>query len=99
MPAYERDLRFRREYESLAPAQQRAFLSAVRTFVVGLRRGRLDSRLPVKRVQNHPDVWELSWSPNGRATFTSGAEMRPGDPHSMWRRIGGHEIFREPQGT
>lgn len=50
----------------------------------------------VKRVGGTPDVWEMTWAPDGRATFTYGAEVRAGDPHIIWRRIGKHDIFREP---
>ena len=53
--------------------------------------------LRIKPVQGATGVWELTWSfsgPDGRATFefvTVDAE-----PAIRWRRIGGHEIFREP---
>jgi hypothetical protein len=76
--------------------QQRAFLAVVRLFVEGLRQGRLDPRLRVKRVQGRPAVWEMSWAPDGRATFEYGDEVRPGEPHVIWRRVGTHEVFREP---
>lgn len=76
--------------------QQRAFLAVVRLFVEGLRQGRLDPRLRVKRVQGRPAVWEMSWAPDGRATFEYGEEVRPGEPHVIWRRVGTHEVFREP---
>jgi len=38
-------------------------------------------------------TWEM---PNGRATFLFGAERIPGEPHIIWRRIGGHEIISKP---
>jgi hypothetical protein len=38
----------------------------------------------------------MTWAPNGRATFEYGDELRPGDPHIIWRRIGMHGIFRQP---
>jgi hypothetical protein len=50
----------------------------------------------VKRVQGHPGVWELSFAPDGRATFEDDAERRPGDPHVVWRRIGDHSILDRP---
>jgi hypothetical protein len=80
----------------MSAEQQRAFLAVVRLFVEGLRQGRLDPRLRVKRVQGRPAVWEMSWAPDGRATFEYGDEVRPGEPHVIWRRVGTHEVFREP---
>jgi hypothetical protein len=47
-------------------------------------------------VQGHAGVWEMTWAPDGRATFHYGDEIRPGDPHIIWRRIGTHAIFRAP---
>jgi hypothetical protein len=47
-------------------------------------------------VQGYPGVWELTRAPNGRATFEYGDELRSGDPHIVWRRIGTHSIFRKP---
>lgn len=34
--------------------------------------------------------------PDGRATFMYGPEQIPGEPHIIWRRIGGHDIFDHP---
>jgi hypothetical protein len=39
---------------------------------------------------------EMTWAPDGRATFHFGQEEHPGDQHITWRRIGGHEILRNP---
>jgi hypothetical protein len=53
--------------------------------------------LRVKAVASHPGVWEMTWSwPDGRVTFSYGPEVKPGERHVVWRRVGGHEIFREP---
>ncbi len=96
MPTYERNARFRREYRALTPEQQRAVLQMLRLFLAGLAAGRFSSRLRVKRVESHPGVWEVTWAPDGRATFEYGPEVRPGEPHIIWRRVGAHDIFREP---
>src|SRR5205814_116902 len=61
-----------------------------------LRRG-LDEQGRVQAVRGVPGVWELTWSfagPAGRATFELIAV--DGEPAIRWRRVGGHEIFREP---
>jgi hypothetical protein len=50
----------------------------------------------VKRVEGTRDVWEMTWAPNGRATWHYGPEQKPGEPHVIWRRIGTHEIFDRP---
>ena len=61
------------------------------------RRGQsFHPRLRVKRAQGHPGVWEMTWAPDGRATFQYGHEVRPGEPHIVWRRVGPHAIFRRP---
>ncbi len=39
---------------------------------------------------------ELSFAPDGRATFGYGEERVAGQPHVIWRRIGDHSIFRQP---
>ncbi len=52
--------------------------------------------LRVKRVEGHENVYEMTWAPDGRATFTYGAEVYPGEPHIIWPRIGGHDILAYP---
>lgn len=32
----------------------------------------------------------MTWAADGRATFEYGQEIRPGEPHIIWRRIGTH---------
>jgi len=96
VPTYDLTARFRREFNNLTPEQQRAVLAMVRLFVAGLQERRFDPRLRVKRVQGHEGVWEVTWAADGRATFEYGAEVRPGEPHVIWRRVGTHDIFHEP---
>ncbi len=74
----------------------RAWVTMRRRFVAGLQSGRLDPALRVKRVRGHPGVGEITWAPDGRATFHYGKEVRSGDPHVVWRRIGTHEILKRP---
>ena len=52
--------------------------------------------LRVKPVQGHVGVFELNWADDGRATFMYRPEIRPGETHIVWRRIGSHEILRRP---
>ena len=92
MPTYQARPRFLRDYKNLTREQAAAWESALDLFIACLRRGRFEPGLRVKRVQGYPGVWELAWAPNGRATFEYGDELRPGDPHIVWRRIGTHGI-------
>jgi len=41
-------------------------------------------------------VFEMSWAAGGRATFELGREIRAGETHVIWRRIGTHDIFSSP---
>ena len=47
-------------------------------------------------MQGAPGIFELTWAPNGRATFQFGEPVREGEVHVIWRRVGGHEIFGQP---
>jgi hypothetical protein len=38
----------------------------------------------------------MPWDRAGRATFEYGDEVRPGEPHVIWRRVGTHDIFGDP---
>jgi hypothetical protein len=96
VPTHAERERFLREYQRLTSEQRRAFLAAVQMFVAGLVSGGLNPRLRIKRVRGQVGVWELTWAPDGRATFEYGDEVRPGDPHIIWRRVGTHDIFRQP---
>jgi hypothetical protein len=42
------------------------------------------------------DAWELTWAPDGRATFEYGDPVKDGHPHIRWRRVGTHDIFKRP---
>jgi hypothetical protein len=37
--------------------------------------------LRIKRVQGTRDIWEMSYSGDGRAAFRCGAEVRPRETH------------------
>ena len=66
---------------------------AVSKFIEGLRAGKYQKSLRIKRLQGHEGVWEMTWAGDGRALFSHGNPVRPGEPHIIWLRIGGHEIF------
>ena len=41
-------------------------------------------------------VKEMTFAPDGWATWEFGAELKAGQPHVIWRRIGTHDIFCAP---
>ncbi|MET9197066.1 hypothetical protein ABZX60_27665 [Streptomyces olivaceus] len=43
-----------------------------------------------------PGVYELTWAPDGRATWSYGREIVAGLPHILWHRIGTHSILDRP---
>jgi hypothetical protein len=98
MPTNELEPDFFKDYARLTPAQRAAFKRAVMQFVEDLKHKRpFRPSLRVKGAQGHPHIFEMTWDmPNGRATFTFGAEQIPGESHIIWRRVGGHEIFKNP---
>jgi hypothetical protein len=96
VPTYQTRPRFLRDFKGLSREQAAAWDKALDLFIACLRSGRFDPALRVKRVQGYPGVWEMTWAPNGRATFEYGDEMHSGEPHIIWRRVGTHGIFRQP---
>ena len=97
MPTYDVLDAFRRDLERLTPAHRRAFRAAVANFVEDLRRRKgFRKGLRVKKMRGHGSIWELTWAPDGRATFSFGEEQQSGEVHVVWRRIGTHTIFGSP---
>jgi len=98
VPTFERGPRFDREFRRLSRELQRAFLDTLALFIAALRAKppKFPPQLRVKRVQGAPDVWELTFAPDGRATFSYGSAQIPGEPHIVWRRIGDHSILNQP---
>lgn len=85
-PTFEVRAGFAREFARLSREQDRAFRQAVRKLVDALGTGREPPRsLRIKRVQGTRDIWEMSYSGDGRATFRYGAEVKPGETHIEWR--------------
>ena len=97
MPTFFRTTPFLEDWESLTPGEKARFKVAVREMVGDLRAKKgFRPGLRVKRVRTTRDVFEMTWAPDGRATFQYGPEVRPGEPHIIWRRIGDHDIFHKP---
>ena len=95
MPSHERTRRFERDWKALEASDRDRFSTAFRRFDADLASGTFRRGLRVKRVQGTDSVFEMTWAPDGRATFEYG--VRAGDEaHVIWRRIGRHAIFRRP---
>jgi hypothetical protein len=97
MPTHDELQSFLRDWDNLTRKEQERFLAAVKKFVEDLGQGRrFRQGLRVKGVQGAGGIYEMSWAPDGRATFEYGDEITPGEAHIIWRRIGGHDIFGHP---
>ena len=95
MPSYERTRRFERDWKALDETDRTRFRAAFARFDADLAAGRFRGGLRVKRIQGTDDIFEMSWAPDGRATFEYGTSPS-GGPHVIWRRIGRHDVFRRP---
>ncbi len=97
MPTFGWTAQFGTGWARLSPADQTAFLLAVRQLVADIRAGRgFRKGLRVKGVRGHDGVFEMTWADDGRATFNYGDAIHEGKPHVVWRRIGTHDVFRQP---
>jgi len=82
VPTHEEWAQFLREWAKLTPQHQTLFLAAVVEMVEDLR-AHVPFRpsLRVKSVQSRAGVYEMTWAPDGRATFEFGASIMPGEAH------------------
>ena len=96
MPTYQRLPRFDKDLARLSAEERKLFAEAVAKFVADLRQGQFRVGLRVRGIEGAPGIFEMTWAPDGRATFEYGKEITPGEPHIIWRRIGGHDIFGTP---
>jgi hypothetical protein len=97
MPTYQRLPRFMKDYDQLSPDEQDRFRQAVERFIEDLIRDRRFRRgLRVRGVQGTQGIYEMTWAPDGRATFQYGEPIVEGETHVVWRRVGGHGIFGDP---
>ena len=87
-------VRFLRDWQRLTRDQQLRFQKAVGAFVEDLSAGSgFRAGLRVKKMQGRDDLWEMTWAPDGRATFSYGETVREGHQRIVWHRIGTHDIF------
>jgi hypothetical protein len=95
MPSHERTRRFERDWKAPAPTERDRFRTAFRRFDEDLAKGTFRAGLRVKRVEGTDSIFEMTWAPDGRATFEYGSPQGKG-AHVIWRRIGQHDVFRRP---
>ena len=97
MSTYQRLPRFDQDWRSLDPVEQQRFRAVVARFVEDLEAGRpFRPGLRVRGVQAADNIMEMTFAPDGRATWQFGADVKAGHAHVVWRRIGTHDIFRFP---
>ncbi|MFE3249821.1 hypothetical protein [Streptomyces sp. NPDC059209] len=97
MPTFETLPRFTTVLHRLTPAQRRRFRRVVLdAFVSDLRTGLFRPGSRIKGVRRAPGVYELTWAPDGRATWLYGQEVVCGERHIVWHRIGTHSILDRP---
>jgi hypothetical protein len=97
MPTYQTLPRFRDDLASLSDQDRKRFRGAVRKFIEDLNRGQgFRPGLRVKGVQGAPGINEMTWAPDGKATWQYGPPIQEGQAHIIWRRVGRHDIFSNP---
>ena len=89
--------RFYKDLTALSAEERAAFRLAVEKMVDDMKNeGPFRKGLRVKGVKAATGIFELTWAHDGRATFEYGSEVRQGESHIVWRRIGHHDIFGSP---
>lgn len=95
MSSHARARQFERDWRRLSSSDQDRFRAAFRKFDSDLAAGRFRPGRRVKGVQGAPGVFEMTWAPDGRATFEYGVSQGAG-AHIVWRRIGTHGVLDVP---
>jgi hypothetical protein len=97
MATYQTLPRFKQDLDQLSVQDRERFRQAVARFVQDLEGGSgFRSGLRVRGIQGALGVFEMTWAPDGRATFHYGKPIREGLVHVVWRRVGTHAIFANP---
>ena len=99
MPTHEESEAFLRDFDRLTRAQQNRFRTALGRFVDDLwaieagERSWFRPGLRVKRIMGTWGLYEMTWAPDGRATFSWGDTAVSGLLHVQWHRCGDHTIL------
>jgi hypothetical protein len=95
MARYVRTRRFEGDWQALTSEQRKAFVAALLNFDADLAGNEFRPSLGVKAVQGASRAFEMSWAPDGRATFEYGDSASP-ERVVIWRRVASQEVFRRP---
>ena len=94
VPTFATTPRFESDYRALSGEDRDRFKVACRKLVDDLRAGRPPRRgLRVKPLRRTNDIFEITFAPDGRATFEYGEPVRQGEPYVIWRRVGTHDVL------
>ena len=102
MPTHDETTAFQRDRARLTEEQAERFKARLADFISDLkemeagRRSWFRPGLRVKKLSGRPDVYEMSWAADGRATFAMGNPIVSGKLHIVWLRVGSHDILRRP---
>lgn len=97
MPTYQLLPRFLKDFAQLSKPEQGRFREAVKKFVEDLERNQgFRPGLRVRGVEGAEGIFEMTWAPDGRATFHYGNAVEEGHAHVVWRRVGTHAVLRNP---
>jgi hypothetical protein len=98
MPFYSWLPIFMTEFNRLTRVQQKAFLAAVKQYIVNpLNAGDMPSPTLFHKMSGHKNIWEFRWDPSGR--FRATCRLFKNDQGVMqveWRRMGSHSIYDDP---
>ena len=102
MPTYDYSSTFIQDISRLTDQDYARFMIALRLFIQDLQAMEAGYRtafrrgLRVKGVKGATGVFEMTWAPDGRATFAWGDPIRKGSRHVQWRRCGKHDVLTRP---
>jgi hypothetical protein len=97
MPTYDVTPRFEKDYARLSADERERFRQALAKLIEDLRRGKgFRPGLRVDGVEGARGIFEMTWAPDGRATFQYGNSIRQGEAHLVWRRVGTHAVLANP---
>lgn len=94
--------KFKRDYKKLKSEHTNQFENVFESFMDELEnhlanKSPMPAKYRFKILRQSDGVMAMTWSdsrPAGRATFH--IEEHSGEPVLVWRRIGTHDIYREP---
>ena len=90
MPTHEETPTFLRDYGRLTTTEQKWLGAALSHFIADLRaieggeQAWFRLGLRVKRVLGVTGLYEMTWAPDGRATFAWGRPLTAGTGHVVW---------------